>query len=235
MTPERIQRIKQLYQAALEREASGRAAFLKAECAGDEALRREVESLLAYEMQAKGFIETPAFKVAAGMLAEEKGQTFTGQQIGGYRVLAKLGAGGMGEVYLAKDTRLGRQVALKVLPPRFTSDAERVRRFEQEARAASALNHPNIITIYEIGQIAGTHFIVTEFIEGQTLRQQMTGARMELATALDVAAQVASALAAAHAAGIVHRDIKPENVMVRPDGAGRRPGSRASRRAHRAT
>jgi len=141
-----------------------------------------------------------------------------GKQLGPYEILSPLGKGGMGEVYLARDIRLKRRVALKLLPAQFTSDADRVRRFEQEAQAASALNHPNIITIYEIGEVDGTHFIATEFIEGQTLRQQMANAEIKLAAALDLAMQVASALAAAHAAGIVHRDIKPENVMVRPDG-----------------
>ncbi len=135
-----------------------------------------------------------------------------------YEILSPLGKGGMGEVYLALDTRLKRKVALKLLPAAFTQDADRVRRFEQEAQAASALNHPNIITIHEIGEVNGAHFIAAEFIEGQTLRQRMTGGKMRLDETLDVAAQVASALAEAHGAGIMHRDIKPENVMVRPDG-----------------
>src|SRR5438874_854588 len=135
-----------------------------------------------------------------------------------YRIISPLGAGGMGEIYLAEDMRLGRKVALKLLPEQFTKDADRVRRFEQEARAASALNHPNIITIYDIGQADGIHFIATEFIEGHTLRQQLLSARMELGEALEVALQVAGALDAAHAAGITHRDIKPENIMLRPDG-----------------
>jgi serine/threonine protein kinase/Flp pilus assembly protein TadD len=135
-----------------------------------------------------------------------------------YRIISKLGAGGMGEVYLAEDTRLDRKVALKLLPAEFTQDEDRVRRFIQEAKAASALNHPNIITIYEIGEIDGTHFIATEFIDGQTLRQQMTSGEMTLHAALDIAIQTASALTAAHEAGIVHRDIKPENIMVRRDG-----------------
>src|SRR5207244_3502732 len=123
-----------------------------------------------------------------------------------------------GEVYLAEDVLLGRQVALKLLPAEFTRDLQRVRRFQQEARAASALNHPNIITIHEIGQVDGLNFIVTEFIAGETLRQRMATARLNLATVLDVATQTAGALAAAHAAGIVHRDLKPENIMLRPDG-----------------
>jgi serine/threonine protein kinase/Tfp pilus assembly protein PilF len=135
-----------------------------------------------------------------------------------YRIVAKLGAGGMGEVYLAEDTLLDRKVALKLLPAEFTEDEDRVYRFVQEAKAASALNHPNIITIYEIGEIDGTHFIATEFIDGQTLRQQMTSGEMTLHAALDIAIQTASALTAAHEAGIVHRDIKPENVMLRRDG-----------------
>src|SRR5437867_3627357 len=140
------------------------------------------------------------------------------ETISHYRILQKLGAGGMGEVYLAEDTRLGRKVALKLLPAEFTQDAERVRRFEQEARAASALNHPNIITIHEVGQVDGLHFIVTEFVDGRTLRQHLADGRLPVDETLDVAMQVASALQAAHAAGITHRDIKPENIMLRPDG-----------------
>src|SRR5947207_605183 len=134
-----------------------------------------------------------------------------------YRIISKLGAGGMGEVYLAADTKLDRKVALKLLPAEFTQDEDRVRRFVQEAKAASALNHPNIITIYEIGEVDGTHFIATEFIEGHTMRQIMA-TRMPLGAMIEIAIQIASALGAASAAGIVHRDIKPENVMVRPDG-----------------
>ncbi len=135
-----------------------------------------------------------------------------------YRILSRPGSGGMGEVYLAKDTRLGRKVAIKLLPNDLTKNEDRLHRFEQEARAASALNHPNIITIHEIGEAEGIHFIATEFIEGQTLRRQMAGGRLKLGATLEVATQVASALSAAHAAGIVHRDIKPENVMLRRDG-----------------
>src|ERR1043166_1219896 len=135
-----------------------------------------------------------------------------------YRIVSKLGAGGMGEVYLAEDTKLDRKVALKLLPAEFTQDEDRVRRFIQEAKAASALNHPNIITIYEIGQEQGAHYIATEFIDGRTLRQQVTGGKITLQAALDIATQTASALVAAHEASIVHRDIKPENLMVRRDG-----------------
>ena len=141
-----------------------------------------------------------------------------GETLSHYRILSKIGAGGMGEVYLAEDTRLDRKVALKLLPAQFTKDEDRVRRFEQEARAASALNHPNIISIHDIGQTKGLHFIATEFIDGQTLRQRMMPARMELTAALDATLQVATALSAAHEAGIIHRDIKPENVMLRRDG-----------------
>src|SRR5689334_2798535 len=146
----------------------------------------------------------------------------SGVRFNQYIILSQLGGGGMGEVYLAQDTKLGRRVALKLLPVQFTSDTERVHRFEQEARAASALNHPNIITIHEIDQAqtesGDTHFIAAEFIEGQTINQRLALGRMKLIEALDVAIQVASALTAAHAAGIVHRDIKPENIMLRPDG-----------------
>jgi serine/threonine-protein kinase len=218
MKPERWQQIEQLLQAALERKGEARAAFLDQACAGDEALRKQVESLLAYAERAEHFIEAPALEVAAKALAESPATMLFGQKIGHYQILSWLGAGGMSEVYLAQDTRLGRRVALKLLPARFTKHEDRVRRFEQEARAASALNHPNIITIYEIGQVDEAHYIATEFIEGRTLRQRMKHTRMRLHEVLEVAAQVASALQAAHAAGIVHRDIKPENIMVRPDG-----------------
>src|SRR5262245_43653806 len=135
-----------------------------------------------------------------------------------YRLLVPLGAGGMGEVYLAEDTKLGRKVAIKLLPAEFTKDAGRVRRFEQEARAASALNHPNILTIFEIGEANGARYIATEFIDGQTLRERLNGDRLATTVALDIAAQIAAALTAAHEAGIIHRDIKPENVMLRCDG-----------------
>src|SRR3989440_3883576 len=141
-----------------------------------------------------------------------------GTHFGRYEIRSPIGAGGMGEVYLAHDAQLDRPVALKLLPADVTKDEDRLRRFQQEARATSALNHPNILTIYEIGEAEGTHFIATEFIDGTTLRARLAQARMEIDEVLDVSLQVASALAAAHEAGIVHRDIKPENIMIRRDG-----------------
>ncbi|HKX30186.1 MAG TPA: protein kinase [Blastocatellia bacterium] len=135
-----------------------------------------------------------------------------------YQIISQIGAGGMGEIYLAQDSRLGRKVALKLLPVQYTQNPERLRRFEQEAFAASALNHPNIITIHEIGKSEGRHFIATEFIEGSTLRRKLSGPRLSINEVLEIAIQVVSALSAAHATGIVHRDIKPENIMIRPDG-----------------
>src|SRR6266850_3481656 len=141
-----------------------------------------------------------------------------GTKLGRYEIRAKIGAGGMGEVYLAHDNKLDRKVALKILPAEVAAHPDRMKRFVQEAKAASALNHPNIITIHEIDETDSRHFIVTEFIDGETLREHLGIAPMKLGDVLDVAAQIASALAAAHAAGIVHRDIKPENVMLRRDG-----------------
>ncbi len=218
MTPERWKEIERVYHAALKQDVSLRSAFLDHACAGDEALRKEVESLLPYDTRAEKFIESPALEVAAKAMAEDQSSSLAGRTFGHYKILSLLGAGGMGEVYLAEDPRLGRRVALKLLPNQFTQDQERVRRLEQEARAASALSHPNILTIHEIGRVDNHHFIVTEFIEGQTLRRKLASGRMELEDKLDVALQVAGALSAAHAVGIVHRDIKPENVMIRPDG-----------------
>src|SRR3989454_7481367 len=218
VTSENWEQVKELFEAALKREPVERVAFLDGACSGDEALRREVESLLESYEQAGSFMDAPAVEAAAESLIEEPVKLSPGQQIGHYQIVNLIGEGGMGEVYLAEDVLLGRKVALKLLPAEFTKDLPRLRRFQQEARAASALNHPNIITIHEIGQVDGLNFIVTEFIAGETLRQRMATARLNLATVLDVATQTAGALAGAHAAGIVHRDLKPENIMVRPDG-----------------
>jgi serine/threonine-protein kinase len=217
MKPEQWQKINSLFHSALEREPGERAAFLDEACAGDESLRHEVEDFIAAHVQAGSFIEAPAFAVAAEMLGGDPGQSLVGHSFGPYGIVAAIGAGAMGEVYLAQDTRLDRKVALKLLPSYFTMDEERVRRFQQEARAASALNHPNIITIHEIGQVRERHFIAIEFIDGETLRAPLSRSRFSLGATLDVATQVASALVAAHKAGIVHRDIKPENIMVRRD------------------
>jgi serine/threonine protein kinase/TolB-like protein len=218
MTPERWQRIDTLFHAALDREPAERFAFLSQACSGDESLRIEVESLISAHEQSGDFIGTPASDVATELLAGGYAGLMPGQMVGHYRIVSLLGAGGMGEVYLADDTRLRRNVALKLLPTHFTINRDRLRRFEREARAASALNHPNIITIHEIGQTDAAHFIVTEFIDGITLRQRVAGPGISLHEAMDVAIQVANALEAAHKAGIVHRDIKPENIMLRPDG-----------------
>jgi serine/threonine protein kinase/WD40 repeat protein len=215
MTPERYRQIGEIYHAVLEVDREDRRAFLDRSCAGDDVLRREVESLIASHEQASDFIATPALAVAAGLLAQR--DSLVGQRVANFNVLSLIGEGGMGEVYLAEDMRLGRRVALKLLSAAFTNDADRMRRFMQEARAASALNHPNILTVHEIGRVNDIDFIATEFIEGETLRPSMAKRRLTLTQALDVAAQVAGALAAAHAAGVVHRDIKPENIMLRPD------------------
>src|SRR5436190_15120234 len=218
MKPEHWQQIKILLQSALEREPDQRPAFLAAACAGDDSLQKEVEAYIISYSHAGAFIEDPAFQVMADSLAENKTESLIGQALGHYTIHEQLGAGGMGEVYLAEDTRLGRKVALKLLPTFLKTEDDRLRRFQQEARAASALNHPNILTIYEIGQVDARHFIATELIEGETLRQRMVKSQISIEGALDVATQVASALAVAHHAGIAHRDIKPENIMLREDG-----------------
>lgn len=214
MTPERYRQIGQLYHRALELESDERAAFLDRACGSDDELRHEVESLLQVPEQARDFIPN----AVAEAVAKWEADSLVGSIIGHYKVLDLIGAGGMGEIYLAQDTKLGRKVALKLLPKEFMQDEERVRRFEQEARAASALSHPNIVTIFEIGQADGAHYIATEYIEGQTLRQWMQGGLPELSEVVEVGVQIASALAAAHETGIAHRDIKPENVMLRRDG-----------------
>src|SRR5260370_6171152 len=218
MQPERWQQIDQLFHLALAQEANGRSKFLAEGCVGDDWLRTEVEALIASHEQAQSFIENSASGLAAEILAKGEHELIAGQAFGPYNIVCTLGRGGMGEVYLAEDTRLRRQVALKVLPSQLTVNPDGVRRFEQEALAVSALNHPNIVTIHEIGRDSGSQFIVTEFVEGQTLRQRMADTAISLPAALDISLQVAGALAAAHAGGIVHRDIKPENIMLRTDG-----------------
>ena len=218
MTPERWQQVKEIFNSAIMCRPEERGLFISRACSGDDELRSEVESLIASHEQSGDFIDQPAFEVAASLLVNEKAELTPGQTVGSYEVISFISRGGMGEVYLAEDKRLGRKVALKLLPASFTTDEDRLRRFEQEARAASALNHPNIITIYEIRQAAGSHVIATEFVEGETLRHRLSRAPLTLSETLNIAIQVADALSAAHKAGIIHRDIKPENIMLRPDG-----------------
>src|SRR5437870_5654828 len=218
MTPAQLQTIEEIFYAALEQDPDQTSAFLDTACEGDELLRGEVEALLASRQRVGSFIETPAVGIATRVIGNGQADLLVGQTFGHYKISKRIGTGGMGEVYLATDVTAGRKAALKLLPMRFTGDAERLRRFQQEARAVVALNHPNILTVYEIGEDHSTHYIASELIEGETLRQRLMHGGMEVGEAVDVASQVTSALAAAHEAGIVHRDIKPENIMLRPDG-----------------
>jgi WD40 repeat protein/serine/threonine protein kinase len=221
MNHDRWEQIEDLLQRALDLEPDERAAFLERACPGDEALRAEVELLLSREADAGSFMESPAVVCVA---EQTRLLPAPPSQISHYRIEARIGEGGMGEVYKARDESLGRVVALKMLPAEFTSDMERVRRFEQEAFAASQLNHPNIITIFEITHVDSAHFIVEEFVEGQTLRELLTDPqtktprKLGIEKTLELAIQIASALKTAHTAWIIHRDIKPENIMVREDG-----------------
>jgi eukaryotic-like serine/threonine-protein kinase len=218
MNRERWHQLKEIFHSALERAPEERASFLNQACGDDEALRSEVESLISSHDQASDSIEIMAAEAATKMLAADRANPIAGKHIGRYQVLSRIGGGGMGEVFLAQDTSLGRKVALKLLRTDLTRNEERLRRFRQEARAASSLNHPNILTIHEIGQDDTLQFIATEYVEGETLREHITRGRMTLDQALDAAVQTTNALSAAHQAGIVHRDIKPENIMVRRDG-----------------
>src|SRR5213079_1362875 len=167
---------------------------------------------------AGNFIEAPIAGLAANII--QKGQTglLIGRTIGHYKISKRIDAGGMGEVYLASDITAGRKAAIKLLPAHLTGDAERLMRFQQEARIIAGLNHPNIVTIYEVGADNSTRYIASELIEGETLRQRLSRGRMQVGEVIEISIQVAAALAAAHQAGVVHRDVKPENIMLRPDG-----------------
>jgi serine/threonine protein kinase len=217
MESERWQKIKQLYEAALKYPPDERERFLNENCGGDEGVRLEVESLLSFG-DATSFMEKPAIAEVADVIVNKRERLAAGQNLNHYKIVKQLGAGGMGEVYLAEDEKLNRDVVLKVLSGEFCLDSQNLRRFVLEARSASALNHPNIITIYEIGKADDTDFIAMEYVEGESLRRLIETRRINLNEALSVAIQTASALAAAHGAGIIHRDIKPENIMRRPDG-----------------
>src|SRR6266576_1215182 len=218
MTPAQLQTIEEIFYAALDQEPDKVARFLETTCEGDELLRGEVEALLASRQRVGSFIETSAVGIASRIIENGQADLLVGQTFGHYKISKPIGSGGMGEVYLATDIKAGRKAALKLLPMHFTGDAERLHRFQQEAHALVGLNHPNILTVYEIGEDHSIHYIASELIEGETLRQRLERGPTLQSEAIDVATQVASALVAAHNAGIVHRDIKPENIMLRPDG-----------------
>lgn len=187
-------------------------------CNGDPELRNEVESLLASSDKDVEFLRESVQESDHDLIQTDRGAISSEAIFGHYQIISRLGSGGMGEVYLARDMQLKRRVAIKVLAPELTHNTDALRRFEQEAQTVSALNHPNILTIYEFGQSNGHHFIASEFVEGQTVREKLLSGRIDASTAIDVAAQIASALVAAHASGVIHRDIKPDNVMLRADG-----------------
>src|SRR5215216_6107763 len=221
MDRELWKQVDALLEQALEQPPEERKAFVITASQDNSVLRDEVLSLLQAQSQAAKFMERSAMKVAAQALAEDSHLTtvmtsLVRQEIETYRIEKLLGAGGMGEVYLARDLKLGRMVALKVLPWQFVVDGDRLSRFQREARALSALNHPNLVTIYEVGEAKGLHFIAMELVEGKTLSSLRD--KLSLKELLSIVAQVAEALGAAHQSGIIHRDVKPDNVMVRPDG-----------------
>jgi serine/threonine protein kinase len=238
---ERWRQVEQLYHAALEQKENERGAYLERSCAGDQALRIEVESLIAYSQQTGRLLDKPAWEVVAAEMAQDlraqddnKADKMTGARgapdrivettltpgtkLGEYEIKSPLGSGSMGEVYRARDSRLGRDVAIKVLPSFLSADSDRLRRFEQEARAAAALNHPNILAVFQMGTYECAPYLVSELLEGETLREQIKRGRLSVRKAIGYGVQIAHGLAAAHEKGIVHRDLKPENLFATKDG-----------------
>ena len=215
---ERWQRIEQIYYAALECEPGQRTAFLAEACAGDDELRREVGSLLAAHERAGNFIEAPPGKVTAEMLGEREPPSLVGRQLGPYRIVALLGTGGMSQVYRARDMRLERDVAVKVLPAHLAENREALLRFEREAKSVAALSHPSILGIYDVGMDDGVHYAVMELLEGETLRDHLARSALFWRQAVEIGVSIAEGLEATHAKGIVHRDLKPENIFLTSDG-----------------
>src|SRR5215813_14967959 len=224
MTPERWRRANQLFHSARQLAPEERAAFIETSCADDEPLRLKLLAMLDAAQEDDHQFSAPVWEKAANAIPVAEGaevakmQLAAGQRIGHYEVLNHLESGGMGEVWLAYDTRVRRKVALKLLPARFTTDADRVRRFEQEAYATSALNHPNILTVHDSGDHEGAPYIVAELLEGEELRTQLNEGSVPVRKAVEYAQQIAAGLTAAHEKGIVHRDLKPENLFVTKDG-----------------
>ncbi len=217
MTPEEWEQIDRIFNQALSLPPNQRPAFLSQACGSNAELRRQIELMIKSD-EDSGFLNTPVTVKADSLFKDDINQTLTGKILGHYKILERIGVGGMGEVYLAEDLRLHRKVALKILPAKYTQDQDWLQRFQREAMATAKLNHQNIITVFEVAEVDGIHFIATEFIEGVTLRELLKRGHLDVNKSLDIAIQIARAIEAAHAAGIVHRDIKPENIMVRPDG-----------------
>ncbi len=218
MDSDRWRRVELVYHSVLAYPSERRAAVLEESCSGDPDLLRELKSLLEAREQAGSFLSPDQLQDHIAELGSEPPGFLAGTRVGPYQVLAEIGAGSMGEVYRARDNRLDRELVLKILPQQFTHDAGRISRLRLEAKAAAALNHPNIVTVYEIGQAGDIWFIAEELIEGITLRDRLAGGKLPLKEALDIAIQCSAALQIAHTSGILHRDIKPENIMLRSDG-----------------
>src|SRR5262245_38284130 len=221
MTPEQWKKLDALFHEALELEKEARAAHLAKVCGDDDQLREEAERLIAAHEREGSFIDSPIYMEDAEQTDDSRKKSPVGRNLGPYQIISLLGQGGMGEVYRALDPRLGREVAIKLLPAAFSTDRDRLRRFEQEARAAGRLNHPNVLTIYDIGAASredgGGPYIVSELLNGKTLGARLREVALPLRRVVDYSLQIARGLAAAHEKGIVHRDLKPENIFVTKD------------------
>jgi eukaryotic-like serine/threonine-protein kinase len=217
VNPDRWQRLKELFEAAVDKDAAGRAAFLAEACGEDPSLRKEVEALLKSQ-EDDNFLERPAYEVAPELFESEMESAFIGKKLGTYEISGIIGRGGMGVVYLARDTKLERQVAIKMLAPKYTRDRQQRERLRREAQAAARLSHPGIATVYSLDECEEGLYMVSEYVRGQTLHRIMAGGQLPFPSLLDIALQIARALAAAHEQGIVHRDLKPENIIQSESG-----------------